>query len=606
MGHRKQGNRFMGNPTVTRTALLTVYMNVLLTAVKFAAFLFTGSLAILAEAWHSFTDVGTSLLVLVAVRARKPAAPCSPEEAKPPKEGEAEQQPGAPLETEPGPQRPDREQGPGASAPSRNVAEVAASLAIGVLLSFVAAMILWKVYRYPGGEVRNALGGGLFFLVFALGSYFIFRYETRVGSREGSLGLVCDGMHARADMVSSLLTGFSLILYAAGLNVDRLVAAIIALFILSFALETFLNASFVLIRGRTDRLLQYSTVRIMSLAFSPANLGQVPKALKRFLNRHLGESRAVGLLYKVLLILPFAVLAGAYLSTCVFFVGVREQAVVERLGRPVEGMDPAGPGLHFKYPWPFDRVLTVDARSVRTIHVGNVRGQDYDSLLWTNVHGEEAPFLSGDNNLFYPALVIQCRVKDPMAFLYGHADPLAAASQSANRIATRTFATEDFYTIAGKKRPYFENAISQALQKETDALGCGLEILAVYFKDIHPPLDVAESFEQVVASFQEKQRMVNEALGYENQVVPEARGQAEQNMEKAQANASDRLLVAQGEAERFLLARPVDPSMEQVAKTRLRLDTVATAWGNKDLVLVDPKARKPELWLGFGDAGGLP
>ena len=36
-------------------------------AAKFALFALTGSLAILAEAWHSFSDVGTTLIVLLAL-----------------------------------------------------------------------------------------------------------------------------------------------------------------------------------------------------------------------------------------------------------------------------------------------------------------------------------------------------------------------------------------------------------------------------------------------------------------------------------------------------------------------------------------------------------
>jgi len=35
----------------------------------------------------------------------------------------------------------------------------------------------------------------------------------------------------------------------------------------------------------------------------------------------------------------------------------------------------------------------------------------------------------------------------------------------------------------------------------------GIEILSVNFKDIHPPIAVADSFEKVIAGHQEKQKI---------------------------------------------------------------------------------------------------
>ena len=59
--------------------------------------------------------------------------------------------------------------------------------------------------------------------------------------KENSPGLVSDGMHSKTDMVTSLITGFSLILYSMGINFDMLVAVVIALFIFSFSIETIIN-----------------------------------------------------------------------------------------------------------------------------------------------------------------------------------------------------------------------------------------------------------------------------------------------------------------------------------------------------------------------------
>jgi membrane protease subunit HflC len=48
------------------------------------------------------------------------------------------------------------------------------------------------------------------------------------------------------------------------------------------------------------------------------------------------------------------------ISSCCFTVAQAETAIVTRFGRPLAGV--AGPGLHFKLPWPIDSVVRLDSR----------------------------------------------------------------------------------------------------------------------------------------------------------------------------------------------------------------------------------------------------
>ena len=52
----------------TKTAAIALGLNTFLTLAKFILYFFSGSLAILAEAWHSLTDIATSALVFIAVK----------------------------------------------------------------------------------------------------------------------------------------------------------------------------------------------------------------------------------------------------------------------------------------------------------------------------------------------------------------------------------------------------------------------------------------------------------------------------------------------------------------------------------------------------------
>ena len=58
------------NPTYghkKKAAIISIALNVLLTFFKFVIYAFSGSIVILAEAWHSFSDIVTSFAIYFAI-----------------------------------------------------------------------------------------------------------------------------------------------------------------------------------------------------------------------------------------------------------------------------------------------------------------------------------------------------------------------------------------------------------------------------------------------------------------------------------------------------------------------------------------------------------
>jgi len=522
-----------------KTAAAATVMNIILTSVKFLLYYFSGSMAILAEAWHSFSDIATSILVLIAVSKSSLTSP----------------------ETESGKGTDDSKGNPKNLS---NRMEWITSLGIGLLLTIVAVSLIGKFIQSESKPIENSLLSGLLFLVFSLGSYFMYRFETRIGREENSLGLVSDGMHARADMTASLLTGFSLIVYSMGLNLDRWVAGLIALFILSFALETLANVAMVYFRRESDHLFRYRSFEIIAFLLSKDTLQKVSTLFKASLEKKFGSTKHVRLTCKAILCLPFILMLIAYLSTAIFEVGVREQAIIERFGRPLSLKEPVQSGLHLKLPWPFDRIQKVKVTTIKELNIGNITDRQTSALIWTRKHGTEEPFLSGDNNFFYPYIVLHYRIKNIFNYLYENTDPETLLNEIAHRIVTIIFAKEEFYNIAATSRKGLEKEIYTRLQEEMDTLESGIELLAVSLKDIHPPISIADSFERVIAGHQEKQRIINDALGYKNKALPESRGRAVKELEAAKSYIIEREKKAEGNATRFKLSLPKDNREKQI------------------------------------------
>jgi len=566
-----------------RTALLSTGLNVLLTALKFALFTLTGSLAILAEAWHSFTDVGTSAVVLFAVtRGSRTAG----DGEGPPSDTEAD---GAPA---------------GGAAQGllgllrRATTEQRAALGIGVLLTAVALGLLRKVVLHERELIEKPLLSGVVFLVFAVGSHFVFRFETAVGKEQRSVGLMSDGLHSRADMIGALLTGAAMILYSAGVDVDRPVAVLISLFVLSFGVETLVNTMVSIKNPGAGEVWRLRTVEVLLILADRERLTDALRWIER--------TTSVSLLPRLrgcrsglhLLRWPAVLMIGlGYLGTSVFTVGWSEEAIVTRFGRPVLRTEAVGPGVHLKLPWPIDRVDRVDTRSVRQLSFGNITDRNAFALIWTQEHGSGEPYLTGDDNFFFPYLVIHYRVRDPLPYLVLHSNADDLLEDVASEWISILFASRSFDDIVCAQRAPLERAIHDRVQSTLDELESGLEVLGVFFKDVHPPMSIANTFERVIAARQEKEELISTARGYRNQRLPEVRGEAARAAESSQSFVLERVLHAEGDAGRFLSRRVTGSVSRALTKRRLHLEAMALAMAQAKMVVVDPKVGTPTMLL---------
>jgi membrane protease subunit HflK len=405
-------------------------------------------------------------------------------------------------------------------------------------------------------------------------------------------------MHAKADMFASLLTGLSLILYAMGVNIDRWMAGAIAVIILCLALDTFVNAYRVYRDKNGDSLYTYRFLSAFLSVFSLRNLKRLPRYSQRLLANCLGESRNVALLYQTLLAMPFVAMLVCYGSTAFYTVSANETAIVERFGKPLKG-DPVPPGLHMKLPWPMDSAIKVRTATIEQLNIGNVSAAGTRAYLWTRKHGTEEAFLAGDNNFFYPYIILHYRIGDPFQYLYNNANPRQLLNETGHRVAVSLFARESFYDIATTDRGKLQEKMKQEIQAALKRHQSGLELINVNFRDIHPPITIAKAFENVIAGFQKKQERINQALGYANNVVPDARGDAEKRIQSAAGQSVMRQSNAEGNAKRFELRLPATEAEKQLSMLRIYHETMREALKGKTKIIVDPDVGTPDVWINF-------
>lgn len=304
--------------------------------------------------------------------------------------------------------------------------------------------------------------------------------------------------------------------------------------------------------------------------------------VEQMMNSLSGKSRHLGPVFVTLLLL-FVLTLG------VFQVEPGEVAVIRTLGKETSRV---GPGLHVMMPVIQKRDVVNVAR-IRRIEVG-FRG--------TQRQPEEAQMLTGDENMVDAEMIVQYRISDPSDYFFRLANPddtLRATAEVALRSVIGQTTIDDAIT---KGRGVVQTKTRELLQRLMNTYNSGLTITEVKLQSVDPPEEVKDAFHDVVRAREEKEKLINQAKGYREDVIPQARGSAEQQLREAEGYREQRILRAQGDAAKFNAIHAEYEKAKDITRRRLYLETmdrVLTSVTDKTIVDANlPGQTLPVLSLG--------
>ena len=296
----------------------------------------------------------------------------------------------------------------------------------------------------------------------------------------------------------------------------------------------------------------------------------------------------------------------------IHIIGPAEVGIVERFGRTLTPSEE--PGLHFKLPWPVDRLTLVQARKIRTVEIGyrsNVTRPEAEpsAYEWNVQHRsgrfqakpEESLMLAGDQNIMEVNAVVHYRLARPDEFLLrqldGESTVRAAAEGALASVATST-SLDDMLTTG---RKLVESRVLRELQARLDRYAAGAQALHVQLLDVHPSVEVVDAFRAVSGAYEEKNRMVNEAEGYRNEQVAVSRGNAKALIAGAEGYSLSKKNRSDGDATRFVAREEGYRTNPNLTETRLYLETMEQVLPGKRKMVIDScKARRHLLLLEDG------
>ena len=315
---------------------------------------------------------------------------------------------------------------------------------------------------------------------------------------------------------------------------------------------------------------------------SPWDKGSQPPDIDELLN-NLQNKFKIGLPKKggVGLILIVAVVV--WFATGVFIVDPEEQGVIKRFG---EVTNVVGPGPHYHLPTPIETVQIEPVTSVRRLEIGFRTIQIGPPAKYRRVL-KESLMLTGDENIIDVQSIVQYRISNLENYLYSLTNPdetVKSAAESAMREVIGDTTVTEALTIG---KGIIEATTALLLQETMNSYKGGIKIENVKLQDVHPPDEVKEAFKDVVSAREDREKMINDAEGYRNNLVPKARGEAAQIINNAKAYAKEKILVATGETERFNMVYDEYVKAKDITRERIMLETMASVLPKVNKVIAD-------------------
>ena len=281
----------------------------------------------------------------------------------------------------------------------------------------------------------------------------------------------------------------------------------------------------------------------------------------------------------LILVLIFAVWSSVYR------VELEEEGVLLTLGEYTRLVQS---GIHLKWPAPIQTVIKIPTKRELEMEFGQ-RGQSESKRRVNRSEiEEESLMLTGDLNVAVVPWKTQYRIAEPDKFLFKVKDPIGTFRDMNEAVMREVIGDRSVNEVLTTGRQEIATKMEEKLQKMCDQYENGIKINRILLQKVLPPKQVQNAFNEVNTAEQEKEKMINQALGDYNRIIPRARGEAEQTVQQAEGYAMDRVNRAKGDASLYSDLLKSYKKAPEVTKNRIYLETMAEVYPNlKQKIILD-------------------
>ena len=268
-----------------------------------------------------------------------------------------------------------------------------------------------------------------------------------------------------------------------------------------------------------------------------------------------------------------------WMLTGIYVVGPDEVGVVQTFGKYSRA---AQSGLNYHFPFPIEKVSTPKVTEVKRIEIGfrTVGKNQYQTIA------RESLMLTGDENIVDAEMIVQYKIKDPVAYTFNFIEPELTVRQASEASLRTVVGRHNIDEALTSGKFMIQEESKELIQNILDKYNTGILVVAVQLQDVSPPEQVIAAFKDVASAKEDKNRMVNQAEGYRNDIIPKARGEAQAEIREAEGYKEARIARAEGDVSKFNAVLKEYRKSKEVTETRMFLETAEEILSDREKIIV--------------------
>jgi len=268
-----------------------------------------------------------------------------------------------------------------------------------------------------------------------------------------------------------------------------------------------------------------------------------------------------------------------WMLTGIYIVGPDEVGVVQTFGKYSRA---AQSGLNYHFPFPIEKVSTPKVTEVKRIEIGfrTVGKNQYQTIQ------RESLMLTGDENIVDAEMIVQYKIKDPVAYTFNFIEPELTVRQAGEASLRTVVGRHNIDEALTSGKFMIQEEAKELIQSILDKYNTGILVVAVQLQDVSPPEQVIAAFKDVASAKEDKNRMINQAEGYRNDIIPKARGEAQAGIREAEGYKKARISRAEGDVSKFNSVLKEYRKSKEVTEIRMFLETAEEILSNREKIIV--------------------
>lgn len=273
------------------------------------------------------------------------------------------------------------------------------------------------------------------------------------------------------------------------------------------------------------------------------------------------------------------------ISTSIFTINYDEQGIVTRCGKFYKKVLP---GLNYKMPFPIDKIEKISVTRIKKDIIGRnlriIKNIDNDLNF-----SKESQMLTRDENIIDMHFYVHWKVINPEDYIFNikHTNKDDIVKNVAESIMRQIVGIVNISEALSERRYILEYTLRRGLQKILKYYKTGIEIVNVGILYSYVAPEVRDSYRDVQSAKADKEKYINQAHAYKNQIIPKAKGNARSILERALAYNNSVVANAIGDTNKFYEIYKSYLQFKDITRMKMYLETLEDFYKNVNKIIID-------------------